>query len=265
MATTEAERLKRFAVVRRLEAAGFRAWPASSTHYDGTWAVRLTQSFPARRLNSVNPLDPSDHTDIELRVARAGERFAAAGRPLIFRQSPLAPPELVAHLDAKGWAREGETIVFKADLTRIDLSKAIDRIPIRDGERYLEASLKVHGRPESLREGLWQVLSAIRPSTAFFVREEPEDEPVAVALAITDNDLAGILDVAVAPAMRRRGIALDLIRTALRHSAHRGARTGWLQVEADNEAGLALYRGLGFEEAYRYVYRTIPGEGARPA
>ena len=35
-----------------------------------------------------------------------------------------------------------------------------------------------------------------------------------------------------------------------------------MQVEADNAAGLSLYRSLGFNEAYRYVYRAPPGGGA---
>jgi ribosomal protein S18 acetylase RimI-like enzyme len=34
----------------------------------------------------------------------------------------------------------------------------------------------------------------------------------------------------------------------------RGARTAWLQVVADNAEALALYRKMGFAEAYRYVY-----------
>ncbi|MBL8583587.1 MAG: GNAT family N-acetyltransferase, partial [Rhizobiaceae bacterium] len=48
------------AEVRRLEAAGFRAWPAATVAYDGAWLVRLTAAHPAKRLNSVNPLDPGD-------------------------------------------------------------------------------------------------------------------------------------------------------------------------------------------------------------
>lgn len=257
MATIEAERTQRLAIVRRLEAAGFRAWPASSTAYDGTWSVRLTQSFPARRLNSVNPLDPSDDAEIEARVEASIRRFRAAGRVPTFRLSPLAPPALVTHLDERGWSSEGESLVLTADLAALDLSKTFDRIPIQDGLRYLDASLRVHERPQALREGLFEVMSSIRPSTAFFVREEPEETPVAVALAITDNDLAGLLDVAVSPHMRRRGLGLEIVTTALRHTLHRGACTGWLQVEVDNEAGLSLYRGLGFREAYRYVYRTM--------
>ena len=50
----------RLAEVRRFEAAGFRAWPAAAISYDGAWLVRLTAGYPAKRLNSVNPLDPGD-------------------------------------------------------------------------------------------------------------------------------------------------------------------------------------------------------------
>ncbi|WP_062113033.1 GNAT family N-acetyltransferase [Aureimonas sp. AU40] len=259
MATIGADAPASLSVVRRLEAAGFRAWPASSTFFDGTWAVRLTTSFPAKRLNSVNPLDRSDDADIEARIEAARLRFAEVGRPLLFRQSPLCSPKLAAHLDAAGWSRFGESLVYTADLSEIDLSAGIDRIPIHDGQRYLEASLAVHERPAALRPGLEAVLGAIRPPAAFFVVESEAGAPTAVALAITDNDLAGILDVAVVPAARGQGLGRDLVVTALRHTVHRGARTGWLQVEADNAAGLALYRRLGFREAYRYVYRAPPG------
>ncbi len=79
--------------VRRFEAAGFRAWPASAVHYDGTWVVRLTAGHPAKRLNSVNPLDPGDVHDLPERIMRAGRRFDAYGRPLTFRLSPLAGAE----------------------------------------------------------------------------------------------------------------------------------------------------------------------------
>ncbi|WP_062016586.1 GNAT family N-acetyltransferase [Aureimonas sp. AU4] len=259
MATTGADGAPSLTTVRRLEAAGFRAWPASSTFYDGTWAVRLTPSFPAKRLNSVNPLDPGDEANIAARITDARQRFVAAGRTLLFRQSPLCPPALIRHLDESGWQSFGESVVFTADLAALDLNDAIDRIPIRDGRRYLDASLHVHRRPAEMRAGLDEVLSSIRPPAAFFVRESEGGEPIGVALAITDNDLAGILDVAVAPEARRQGIGIDLVATALRHTQHKGARTGWLQVEADNAAGLALYRRLGFREAYRYCYRAPPG------
>ncbi|BDA86108.1 acetyltransferase [Aureimonas sp. SA4125] len=262
MATIEAENLTQLAVVRRLEAAGFRAWPASQTEFDGTWAVRLTAGFPAKRLNSVNPLDRSDHLDIPARVERAAARFKSFGRPFLFRQSPLAPPQLVQHLDDLGWSSFGESIVFSADLAGLDLTDCDPDVvseltPIGDVHRYIEASLVVHERPAELREGLTEILELIRPPSALFLLEEGA-RPVAVALAIRDNDLAGVLDVAVSADRRQRGIGRGIVTAALRHTRAMGARTAWLQVEADNAAGLAMYRKLGFVEAYRYVYRAPP-------
>ena len=80
--------------VRRLEAVGFRAWPSASVLYDGSWLIRLTAGHSSRRLNSVNPLDPSDYRDIAVRLEKAAKRFSDYGRPLLVRQTPLTPPQL---------------------------------------------------------------------------------------------------------------------------------------------------------------------------
>ena len=104
------------ATVRRFEAAGFRAWPASAVHYDGTWVVRLTAGHPAKRLNSVNPLDPGDVHNLPERIARAGRRFEAYGRPLTFRMSPLSGAALSRHLDGEGWASFSESLVMQLAL-----------------------------------------------------------------------------------------------------------------------------------------------------
>jgi hypothetical protein len=100
------------AIVRQLEAVGFRAWPATSVHYDGTWAIRMTAAHSSKRLNSINPLDPGDTRDIPTRVELAAQRFRAYGRVPCFRLSPLAPVELENYLEGLGWKRQDETIVM---------------------------------------------------------------------------------------------------------------------------------------------------------
>jgi hypothetical protein len=109
------------AVVRRYEAAGFRAWPAATVHYDGTWAIRLTAGLPAKRLNSINPLDPRDVDDLPERIMRAGRRFDAYGRPPMFRLSPLAGRALrdehaVVAIDQGGGGHEKELTTHGAAL-----------------------------------------------------------------------------------------------------------------------------------------------------
>jgi len=246
------------AIVRRLEAVGFRAWPAASIQYDGAWQLRLTAGHPSKRLNSVNPLDPSDHNDLEGRIERAAQRFSAYGRPLVFRQTPLAPEPLEAFFDAHRWPRFEETIVLMADIHDVDLDDALDQLPIRDVGRYVDASLKVHGRDKSLKPGLTEVLSSIRPPSGLFVLDGGASCPAATALCIHDNDLAGIFELATRADLRRQGYGRKVVATALRWARMRGARKAWLQVEAENDAAIALYRHFGFAEVYRYSYRRPP-------
>jgi ribosomal protein S18 acetylase RimI-like enzyme len=70
--------------------------------------------------------------------------------------------------------------------------------------------------------------------------------------------LVGLYDVFTAPTARGRGLARSLCRHLLAEAAGRGARTAYLQVEADNDVARAVYRRLGFIEAYAYHYRAPP-------
>ena len=246
------------AQVRRFEAAGFRAWPAASVEYDGAWLVRLTSGLPAKRLNSVNPLDPADTRDIGPRIARLASRFAAARRPLTFRLSPLAASAIADHLDAAGWSRFGHSLILQLGLEQLDLGAAIDQIPLRDVRRFVTALLAVGGADRSRRGGLSAVIAAIEPEAGLFVHEVG-GRPVASAICVQHRDLAGLFEVATDAGQRRRGHARRLLLSALKWARQRGARRAWLQVEADNAAALALYRSLGFTEVYGYHYRRPPG------
>jgi ribosomal protein S18 acetylase RimI-like enzyme len=246
------------ATVRRYEAAGFRAWPAATIHYDGTWAVRLTAGLPAKRLNSVNPLDPSDVDRLPERIGRAARRFDAYGRPLTFRMSPLAGAALSAHFDAEGWSRFDESLVMRMTLTEASVDGALDQIPLKDIGRFIGASMKVHESDPSLRPGLSEIIGAIQPEAGLFVLERDED-PLATLICVHDGDLAGLFEVATAREARQQGHGRNLILSALKWARLRGARRAWLQVEADNAPALALYGSLGFETVYAYHYRRPPG------
>jgi len=57
---------------------------------------------------------------------------------------------------------------------------------------------------------------------------------------------------------RRRGIARELIRAFREYAAENGACRIDLKVLSRNEKALALYRGLGFSEAKKYMSVQIP-------
>ena len=72
-----------------------------------------------------------------------------------------------------------------------------------------------------------------------------------------------LLNLAVHPAQRRRGLARSLLTAALDKARAQGAAVVWLEVRPSNTAALALYRSFGFKEiGIRPGYYTDNGEDA---
>ncbi len=261
MATIEAEhRMPHadLAIVRRIEAVGFRSFPATATHYDGTWAIRQTAAHPSKRLNSVTPLDPSDTADMARRLELARQRFEAFGRPLVMRLTPLAPPALSAMLDADGWERFDETVVMAGPIDREMFVGAVDQLPLQNIGRWVDAWISLSGADPSRKAGMVEVISAIKAESGLFLVEEPAGTPASAVRCVRDGELAGIFEMATGPASRRRGHAANVLGSTLKWAASRGAANAWLQVVSDNGSAIALYERFGFFELYRYEYRKAP-------
>jgi ribosomal-protein-alanine N-acetyltransferase len=62
-----------------------------------------------------------------------------------------------------------------------------------------------------------------------------------------DGDAFHLMNLAVLPDFRRKGIAQALVDEFLAEAARAKAPDAWLEVAVDNEGALALYRALGFE------------------
>lgn len=238
-------------VARQFEAASFRAWPAASATYDGAWITRLTPGHPSRRLNSVNFLDPGDSANIPARVAASLERFAAAGVAPAFRITPLSAPEIKDYLEGEGWRTEAESVVMRTRLADLPETDALDQIPLKDVDRFIDAAAAVRG----VRDERWAVLAtvirSIQPEAGLFIADDA-GVPVASTICVHEGALAGLFDLVTAENRRGKGHGKELVIAALRWARLRGARYGWLQVEANNAPALALYGKLGFTELYRY-------------
>ena len=74
---------------------------------------------------------------------------------------------------------------------------------------------------------------------------------------------AEILNLAVTPGWRRRGLGRRLVETAIEAARAAGATRIFLEVRESNGAALALYAALGFLEAgRRRNYYRAPEEDA---
>ena len=77
---------------------------------------------------------------------------------------------------------------------------------------------------------------------------------------------AEVLTIAVAPSHRRRGVARAMLEEVLRRLYRDRVEAVFLEVDAGNEAALALYRRLGFakvgERKGYYAHGSVPGATA---
>ena len=74
---------------------------------------------------------------------------------------------------------------------------------------------------------------------------------------------ADMMNLAVAPGFRRRGIGRELVQVLIERLKERGVHILILEVRVSNEAAIALYSDLGFEQVGRRPnYYAHPKEDA---
>lgn len=92
----------------------------------------------------------------------------------------------------------------------------------------------------------YAVISMKLPS--FFARLEQRTRALLAGRDPEDPPLVGhIINIAVAPAFRRRGLGKYLVQHALQYIRQLGATLVELEVRIDNEAAIALYKDFGFQ------------------
>lgn len=86
--------------------------------------------------------------------------------------------------------------------------------------------------------------------------------PLGLILCRIAADEVEVLTVGVAPAARRRGVALALVIAALDVAREAGATAAFLEVAVDNAPAIALYDQLGFRKTgLRKSYYDRGSEG----
>jgi ribosomal-protein-alanine N-acetyltransferase len=95
-------------------------------------------------------------------------------------------------------------------------------------------------------ETFWSELAHV-PETRHYVVAEDEGELVGYAGLAAVGHQADVQTVAVAPTAQGRGLGRLLLDALLAEARRRAATEVLLEVRAENEPALALYRRAGFE------------------
>lgn len=258
--------------IRRFEEATWTTWPSLRQVFRDGWLMRFAEGHTGRA-NSVNTYGPGLRPMAE-RIAEAEAIYAAVGLPPQFRVTPLSDHGLDAALEARGYAFDDPSVVMIAPLPQgLESDPAVRLSPQADAG-WIDTFCGTTRVDGARRSALSGIFARLVPPFAFAALGDdgavgegafaalsleavPPDEvaPDAVGLGVVDGDLVCILDVATRPEVRGRGLARRLVGSLLAWARDEGARTAMLQVGAGNAPAIALYRRLGFVEAYRYHYR----------
>jgi ribosomal protein S18 acetylase RimI-like enzyme len=254
-----------------LEAAFLTAWPAIKSAHDRHWLWRWADGY-SKRGNSLQCHDPDDAADIPARLARFMAMSRRHGIPPLVRLTPLAPPALVAAIDAEAWATIEPSRVLVMPLAPTapapdatpDATPDVAVLPGTD-RRWSDAEARLSDYDARNRHRLDRIVDLIAVPSAGVVLHDDAGDPVAAALVVNTGTIAVFLNVVVDAARRGRGLGRRLMTAGLDWAAATGATHAALQVLADNRPALALYRSLGFVDRYGYSYRRAPDAAATPS
>lgn len=235
------------------EHAGLQAWPGIEVEWDGHWVRRAAGGY-TKRANSLQCFDPADGTDAEARLAAGVAWFAARNIPPVVRTTPLACTSLNAVLDAQGWAEIDHSHLYAMELDAHEPDPQGRIMDLLDPQ-FLAAQQALQAYSDARLAQMRAVL-AVMAGPACGIVIERDGVPVASGLmAIADGIV--ITGNVIADAKRRRqGLGAAMMRTGLAWAKAQGATMAALNVQADNEAGKALYASLGYRHQYDYTYRV---------
>jgi N-acetylglutamate synthase len=243
--------------IRALESAAADAWPGIEQAWIDGWLLRAGNGY-TRRANSAVPLGTAGgpaqltpHT-----MERIEQWYAERRMPPL-----LAVPDRLASAPP-GWRAWGETVVMGIDIGSFPLPQgpSMVRIEPEPSPAWLELH-RFKGEdtvpvPPDIPD--MDVLTAVHQGElGFGTLGLPNPLAIgrgAVTTAPDGRRWIGLTSIAVAEPHRRRGLGTLVCAELIRWGAKRGATHAYLQVEAENTAGLALYRAMGFLEHHRYRY-----------
>lgn len=226
-------------------AAIFATWPAAGLGTAGGFTVRRSEGGGNRASAATLDAPPGD-------IDAAVSAMLAWGQRPIFR---VLPDEyaLDADLAVRGYEAYDHTLVLaapSAPLAGADVERAIlGDVPLRVmADVWAEGGLG----PDRLA-----VMARVQGPKAYLLGRGG-DRVAGAGFVARHGDAAVLHAVQVAASARRSGIASAMVRAAATWALAQGAPVLLLAVTRANQAGLGLYRRLGFAEAAAYHYRRGP-------
>lgn len=234
-----------------IEHATIFTWPAGVTEERNGWFY-LASGGVTGRVNAVWPLSWTGDT-LDAAIDDVEAWYAARGLLPRFKltDGAYAPDELPEALTRRGYESVMPTLIMTAPIAP---SAATSNVLLTEHlPPAFDAVLRETAKDESeYNERLSIALRAPQPAT--FGMIERSGRTAAIGMSAATGAYAGIFLMRTTPDARRQGLARRILNALLAQAHGWGARTAFLQVDADNNPAIALYESEGFTRlsAYRF-------------
>ena len=245
-------------LLSRVEDAGINASAPPQQRWVDGWLLRYSPG-KAKRARCVQAV-AAGRLPLDERLALCRAVFDAAGLPMLLRITPFSlPAGLDEALADRSYATLDDTRVMVAAQPAVQpepLPPKLQLARLAPAE-FAEVVGALRGSPAGQRAAQAQrLLVSPVPYQGWVLRRQDDPTVLACGQIATEGDLVGLYDVFTASEARGQGLARLLCSRLLSQALQGGARTAYLQVEADNAPARAIYHRLGFADAYAYHYRT---------
>ncbi|WP_084210388.1 N-acetylglutamate synthase, CG3035 family [Corynebacterium sphenisci] len=254
--------------IRAVEAATAKAFPGIEHTWCGGWLLRAGDGI-TERSNSALPVGPAAGT-APVPLEEITAFYARHRLPVRIAVPDRICPPAEKLTRGPGWTRGPEIVVMTREAADLPAAAA-PADPALAGVRA-----EVLDKPDADWLGLYHFRGHALPERALrllmddidgrmsFGRLTLDGRTVAITRGtLTDSDdgrtWLGFSAVEVTPGLRRRGLGTLLGLHMMHWGVANGADGLYLQVIAENAAGLALYRRLGFGEHHRHRYAEYTG------
>jgi hypothetical protein len=187
-------------LVRYIEEASFRAWPALRTEEISGWVLRFSNG-QTKRANSVNVLFADPERDLTAAIDAAEQQYEAAGQPTIFRITPLAEPELEGNLEARCYGLFDQTLVMSMPAPAATIRDPDVLLEPAPGKTWFDGFCRFSPGAAQQRDTLHTMLGRVE-GRACYARIHRDGEPVAFGMSVVEGERAGFFEILVAPAWR---------------------------------------------------------------
>jgi GNAT superfamily N-acetyltransferase len=236
---------------QEIEYAGFRAWPAfEESEADGV-VLRYSHGH-TKRANSANIL-LQQKGDYATLVRRCEGYFKDKNLPCIFRLPSFCNnQQLDSYLELMGYKSMDRSLILYRSLEYASFDSP--EFSVKSSHEWLESYCQISAIDISSHEAHLKILNRIKDKVLMAVLVENEME-VACGIGVISNGYFGLFDLATEKSARNMGYGTKLLNGMLSWALTNGATKAYLQVVANNQPAISLYKKMGYRPCYEYWYR----------